>query len=157
MSKFILILVTILFAMNSADAGEFVLVTQDEFQRSMDAGETYRGGEFNFRSAPGEPGPLVKVYRPKAGKSLFSPVDIKISCIRMEDVPVDVESLEILYGWLEIDVTDRIREYAEITEEGISAPGAKLPSGDHSFLLRIADVNGRLTEKSFDVTVAEAN
>lgn len=75
----------------------------------------------------------------------------------MEDVPVDVESLEILYGWLEIDVTDRIREYAEITEAGITAPGAKLPSGDHSFLLRIADVNGRFTEKGFDVTVAEAN
>jgi hypothetical protein len=64
-----------------------------------------------------------------------------------------LESLRIRYGMIGLDVTDRIRKAATVTERGIEATGAALPAGSHSMSIEIADSAGRNTKQAFKFQV----
>ena len=59
----------------------------------------------------------------------------------------------IRYGMIGLDVTDRIRQAATVTEQGIEATGAALPAGSHSMSVEIADSAGRSTKQAFKFRV----
>jgi len=52
-----------------------------------------------------------------------------------------------------LDVTDRIRKAATVTERGIEATGAALPAGPHSMAIEIADSAGHSTKQAFKFRV----
>jgi hypothetical protein len=52
-----------------------------------------------------------------------------------------------MYGVLKIDLTDRVSKYATISEDGAVIDQAKMPSGQHRLLLRVADDKGNLGEQ----------
>jgi hypothetical protein len=137
----------------SAHTG-FELVTADEFQREEEARELITRSARSLLPAEEGPqrvadGPLIEIVTPDATTPVHAPVDITV---RFEPGPgsrIVLDSLHIRYGIIGLDVTDRIRQAARVTEQGIEASGASLPAGSHSMSIEISDSAGRTTRQAF--------
>jgi hypothetical protein len=68
---------------------------------------------------------------------------------------VNPGSLKILYGFLKLDITQRILQApgVQVSAAGLKADGAKLPSGSHKLLIEIADNLGRVGRRTVEFTV----
>jgi len=148
-------LVSVLFGVFCFAAGNlgFELVTAEEYQREKDARSllTRVPG-----TQPAEPeslrvadGPLIEVWPPDSRKVVKSPVDISVRFSPGAGATIVLDSLRIRYGLIGLDVTERIRQSATVTEQGIQAPAAALPAGSHSMSIEIADSTGRKTRQAF--------
>ena len=98
-------------------------------------------------------GPVITVVTPSPKGPVKAPVDIDVRFEPGPGATIVLDSLHIRYGLIGLDVTDRIRKAATVTEGGIRAPGAQLPSGSHSMSVEIADSAGRKTKQSFKFKV----
>jgi hypothetical protein len=139
-------------------AGEgFDLVTPAEYQEEKDAQAlVLRGaaGKQEPESERAADGPVITVVNPDAKSTVKAPVDIDVRFEPGPDAKILLDTLRIRYGLIGLDVTDRIRKAATVTEQGIRAPGANLPSGSHSMTVEIADSSGRRTKQGFKFKVA---
>ena len=132
----------------------FELVTAEEFQREEDARSLVTRSA-NARQ-PAEPksqraadGPLIEVVTPDASAPVRAPVDISVRFTPGPDAHIVIDSLHIRYGLIGLDVTDRIRKAARVSEQGFDAPGASLPPGSHAMSIEISDSAGRATRQAF--------
>ena len=97
-------------------------------------------------------GPIVEVEKPQTDKPIGSPVEVvinfrkRLSEINLDSLSVEVEKL------INIDITDRVKPY--VTLKGIRIPDAPLPSGEHTILLYIEDVEGNPTDFEMTIHVA---
>ncbi len=125
----------------------FELITAEEAAQNAQVPEGYTLRQ----TGPTEP-PRVIVNRP-SGQNLKNPVEIDIRFVPEPGTRVNPASLRILYGWMGIDITERIRQKAKITAQGITANGAELPAGHHTLTIQIADSRQRVgqTELSFRI------
>jgi len=113
-----------------------------------------RDGSYTEPVAAAEgPGPEIVLKNPKMFKKLLSPIDIFIAFEPGKSgKPVDMETLKVtLIGFIDINITDRLREYIRGTNLDIQE--AKLPSGEHRLRMRIKDVDGNPNERDIVVTV----
>ncbi len=111
----------------------------EESQEQMGADDT------NF-------GPRIEVVTPKEGDQSKVPIEIIINFTQQMD-PVDVKSVEVsVLKFISIDITDRVREH--VTPKGIHVKEAKIPKGQYTVGISIADINGMYSYKeiSFEVT-----
>jgi hypothetical protein len=129
---------------------EFHLVTPEEHTRERAEGQARESRPVSPAGAP-----TIEVVAPKDLSAITVPVSIDIRFTPQEGRQVDVNSLHVLYGWLEIDITDRIRKYCEVTAVGIKANKAKLPPGSHRLTVKIADTNGLVGSKDLFYHVVE--
>lgn len=125
----------------------FELITAEEAAQNARPPEGYTLRQ----AAPTEP-PRIVVDQPKR-RDLKNPIDIVIRFIPETGTQANPDSLKILYGWMGIDITERIRNQARITTQGITAHGAELPTGDHTLTIQVADSKQRVgqTELTFSV------
>jgi hypothetical protein len=72
-----------------------------------------------------------------------------------EGATVNVSSLKIKYGFLGLDITQRILQAPGVlvSADGLRASGARLPSGSHKLLIEIADNYGRTGRQPLEFTV----
>jgi hypothetical protein len=98
-------------------------------------------------------GPVIEVLTPEAKKPVKPPVDINVRFAPGPGARIVIDTLRIRYGMIGLDVTERIRKAATVTEQGIQAPGAALPAGSHSMSIEIADSAGRKTKQVFKFKV----
>ena len=96
---------------------------------------------------------MIEILTPDAGRPVKAPVDISIRFTPGPAATIVLDSLRIRYGLIGLDVTDRIRKAATVTEQGIHAPGAALPAGSHSMSIEIADSAARKTKRAFKFKV----
>lgn len=141
-----------------AVAGQpFELVTAEEYQQEKDARSLItRGsttGPTEPESARAADGPKIEVVTPDARNSVHAPVDIDVRFAPGPGARIVLGSLRIRYGMIGLDVTDRIRKAATVTEQGIKASGAALPAGSHSMSVEIADSAGRKSKQAFKFRV----
>jgi len=135
----------------------FDLLTTEEYQEEKDArsmvtrGPGARAVEPESEHAVG--GPLIEILAPDARRVVKAPVDISVRFSPGAGSTIVLESLRIRYGMIGLDVTDRIRKAATVTERGIEATGAALPAGSHSMSIEIADSAGRNTKQGFKFQV----
>ncbi len=149
-SGFILLLPLVL-ACWTANADEYVLVSEDEFARSLAA---VSDDALVERSA--DPlGPNIEILRPGDGDEFAAPVDIHITFVPVENAEIDLATLKITYGAFGIDVTDRVTGNAEVTERGILSEGADLPAGKHKLTVYIGDDLGRLGKRRFTFRITD--
>lgn len=87
--------------------------------------------------------PVIEVVTPDATSPIRSPVNIEVKFQPGPGATIVKESLRIKYGLVGLDITERIRKAATVTEQGIRASGAELPAGAHSLSIEIADTAGR--------------
>lgn len=139
-------------------AGEFELLSEADSQREQqtladaNAAAPARMPSVRTRAIL----PAIKVVSPQLGSgALKSPLRIELQFEPAGDTRIDVKSFRILYGVLRIDLTEKIRANARITEHGLLAEAARIPRGDHRLILQIADEYGRQAETELRFRVDE--
>jgi len=142
-------------------AGEpFILVSEEEYLLQLNEKNKQRnemGYSMEFRSSTSfgtdRNIPLITIKSPSIKSGLYSPIKIEINFKASDDADIQVNSLKVLYGWLNLDITDRILKHTQLTHAGISAENVKLPIGEHDITIKIRDTKGRHAEKeiSFEI------
>ncbi len=105
---------------------------------------------------PENEGPEIVVHTPEASGSLRSPLDFDVE-FRARSAAPDMSTLTLEYdlGFFWKDITSRLADHAEITENRIISRGAELPAGDHHLRMSISDLAGKTTTSNMVLTVAD--
>ena len=141
---------TISFAESGGDG--FQLISESEYQSQVGF-KRPRVLTRGFTSVA-KGSPKINVEKPTISGEVASPTNIEISFEADDGAQIDVESLEVLYGWLALDITDRIKEHAKLSAKGLVASNVSLPEGDHTITIVIKDSKGRETEKELSFSIA---
>lgn len=103
-------------------------------------------------------GPEIIIHTPQASGDLSSPLDfdVEFRAQSADALPV-MNSLLLEYdvGLFWKDITARLAEHAEITENRIISRGAELPAGDHHLRMSISDRAGKTTTTKMALTVTK--
>lgn len=146
MGRSIAILALLAFA-SPALAEDWTLITEEDFAREAAAPQV----SMSFAQAPD--GPLIEVVHPEVSKTISTPITIELRWQPKEQTGIDISSFRATYGWMGLDITGKIRERAQITQEGLLAKDAKLPAGTHRVTVQIADNLRRVGQRTFEFTV----
>jgi hypothetical protein len=140
-------------------AGGFDLITADEARATAQA-EVERP-EIRTRQVPTPPRPNmpgIKVVSPNAvGTAVAAPVRIEVAFTPAPGARIVPSSFRVLYGLLKIDLTERLRQHATVTESGVVVDGAKVPDGQHRLILQVADDKGNTAEQELRIRVGAAS
>jgi hypothetical protein len=155
----VLILLASLSSSFSLLAGEpIMLVSEQEYLLQMDK----KNKPNNLmkpltRSSVGtnKNAPVITINSPMLTSGLLAPIKIAINFKAHDDANIEIDSLRVLYGWLNLDITDRIKKHAQITNSGISATNVMLPEGEHNITIQIMDTRARSAEKEISFEILE--
>lgn len=130
----------------------FDLITDEEYARELAArrsGVTDKG----VRLVPNAP--RISVVTPEVAAPVRPPVDIEIRFAATAPASINTDSLQILAGVLQFDVTKRILSSPDValSAEGLRARSARIPAGDHRFTISIADSAGRVGTQALRIEV----
>lgn len=104
-------------------------------------------------------GPEIVLLAPKEGGTYISPIGIEITFQPEQGAKVDLASLKVTVvsktaiGVFELDITEDIASYA--SEDGINAPRAEIPAGEHVVTIQVADSEKRVAVRELAITVRE--
>jgi hypothetical protein len=130
-------------------AAAWALITKDEFLNESRAAPV--------ENAPllAQPGaPVIEVLEPDPTRPIKSPATIRISFRPMAGATINPASFRAKYGWLGIDITDRLVGHAQVDASGLSASNAEIPAGQYKITLQIADNLGRVGTRAFEFSVS---
>lgn len=101
------------------------------------------------------PGPRIVVRNPKALERVRSPVTIFVEFAPGDSGhPPTMKSLRVtLVGFIDIDLTGRVREY--VRDSRLEVERANLPTGSHRIRMAIKDLAGLANERDLMVQVVE--
>jgi hypothetical protein len=138
----------------SAVHSGFELVSPAEYQSDLSQHAQNPTKQFYLRSL--EVGaPTISVVKPNRSGPISPPVDIDVQFKPADGATINPASLKILYGWMHLDITQRILSApgVQVSADGLKASGAKLPSGSHKLLIEVADNQGRIGQQALEFTV----
>ena len=139
-----------------AESDSYVLVSQDEYTRSLEIGDLEDSEVDEFIERAADPlAPAISVKKPGEGSEYQAPVDIEVAFLPSDGATIVLDSLKITYGSLGINVTDRVTKNAKVTRDGIWSKGARLPTGKHKLTISIADDQGRIGKRKFRFRIVE--
>lgn len=97
--------------------------------------------------------PSIDILQPAPGEQkVKAPFAIQLR-FRSSDSSIVPDSFKVLYGALRLDITDRIRKYAQPSAEGISIDKANIPPGKHRITVQVADDKQRVAEREIRIEV----
>ena len=102
---------------------------------------------------PNTGAPQIEVIAPDASKPIRTPVSILIKFHAQAGATIDPKTFRAKYGWLGIDITDRIVGHAKIDASGLAADDAEVSPGQYMVRLEIADNLGRIGTRSINFKV----
>ena len=130
----------------AAAATPFELVTETEYK--VDAAAPRVPRTRSIKALPPAGAPSIQVLAPSlGGAAIGSPLRIAVSFKPVAGARILPATFRVLYGVLKIDLTERVSKYATVNEDGAVIDQAKVPSGQHRLLLRVADDKGNLGEQ----------
>ena len=138
----------------------FMLISEEEYLQQLDyEGTNSKQMKPRTRSffSANPNAPRISVNLPAMTSELYSPIKIDINFSASDDANIKIETLEVLYGWLNLDITDRIKQHAQISHDGITADNVNLPIGKHNITIKIKDTKQRISEKNISFEVLEPN
>jgi hypothetical protein len=146
------VMLTGLWSSDAVRANEgFWLITPEEAASPPAADQVVPRGLLEAGREEPDTGPLIDVLKPLVGKAQPVPLEIVVK-FEPRNAPVDVSSLKVtLVKFVPIDITDRVRPYT--SPEGIRIPDARLPSGEHTVRISLADNVGGVSRKQMTVTI----
>jgi hypothetical protein len=134
---------------NPCRAAAWTLISKEEFEQDS-AAPRFRG----FIAPSTQAGaPIIEVDQPDETKSINVPVTIRLRFRPQAGAIIDLTSFRATYGWLGIDITQRILEHAQVNTSGLVANGADIPAGHHKVTLQVADNMHRVGMRTFEFTV----
>jgi hypothetical protein len=131
-----------------ASASAFDLVSPEEHKASEEAPP-----QFAPRAIPVPGAPRIDIQAPDVQRRLKTPLDISVKFEPTAPATINPASMRVLYGAFRIDITDRIKKYAQVSEGGMAVSNAQLPKGSHRLYLRIADSSSREGEQEVKIDV----
>jgi hypothetical protein len=134
---------------NPCHAAAWTLISKEEFDRDSEA-HRFRGfvGPTTQNGAP-----IIEVELPDETKPINVPVTIRLRFRPQGGAMIDPTSFRATYGWLAIDITQRIIEHAQVNASGLLANGADIPTGHHKVTIQVADNMHRVGIRTFEFTV----
>jgi hypothetical protein len=100
------------------------------------------------------PPPRIDLVRPDLSKPLRNPVTVEVRFSAGPGREIDMQSFRAAYGWLGINITNRLLQHAVKSPNSLSAANVNLPAGDHRITLSIADNAGKSASRTFQFSVA---
>ncbi len=97
--------------------------------------------------------PEVVLLAPKPDGAVKTPFPIRIQFVPAPGTEIDPASFKVLYGFLGLDITDRVLSKVQPSSSGITVDQAAIPAGQHSLRLQIWDKQGRKGETSVKLVV----
>ena len=101
--------------------------------------------------------PAIVLHAPRDGGTYASPVGIDIGFQPAHGVAIDLSTLKVtvvthtLIGDLSFDITDDVSLYASAA--GIRARRARIPAGEHTVTISVADTLQRRAERQLTIIV----
>jgi hypothetical protein len=138
---------------SAAPRGGFDLLSEQEYRSELKA-RALPGAALIPRAADLN-APSITVVRPDSSSPIQPPVDIEVRFQPAAGATVNVGSLKILYGFLKLDITQRILQApgVQVSASGLTAKCARLPSGSHKLLIEVSDNLGRAGRQLLEFTV----
>lgn len=100
------------------------------------------------------PPPRIDILRPDLSRPIRNPVTIEVLFTPGPGREIDMRSFHASYGWLGMNVTNRLLRHAVAGPNTLSASNVELPIGDHRITLSIADDAGKRASRTFRFSVA---
>jgi hypothetical protein len=99
--------------------------------------------------------PLIDIVKPEPAMDLKvkAPFPIVVQFKGQQDSAIEPATFKVLYGFLKIDITDRITKFVKVTKEGFALDKANIPVGKHRLTLQVADDKQRIAERELRVEV----
>jgi hypothetical protein len=101
--------------------------------------------------------PSIVLHTPRDGGTYASPLGIDIGFEPAHGAAIDLRTLKVtvvthtLIGDLTFDITDDVSPY--VSSGGIRAQRARIPAGEHTVTIRVADTLQRQAEQQLTFTV----
>lgn len=154
-----LLCLALLGATAASHAEGFELITAEEAQQEAEAAAA-APREVRTRGLPvAKPGqPAIEVVTPTvAGNAVNAPVRIEAAFKPAPGTRIVPSTFRVLYGLLKIDLTDRMKKHATVTEQGVVVDQARVPAGQHRLFLQVADDQGNTAEQELRLRVGTAS
>lgn len=154
-----LLCLALLGASAASRAEGFELITADEARLEAQA-VAAAPREVRTRGLPVvKPGqPAIEVVTPTvAGNTVNAPVRIEAAFKAAPGTRIVPSTFRVLYGLLKIDLTDRLKKHATVTEQGVVVDQARVPAGQHRLILQVADDQGNTAEQELRLRVGAAS
>ncbi len=151
--------VALTFTSLHSRADDFQLITADEARQEAKA-VAEAPPEVRTRSLPiPKPGqPAIRVVTPNAlGSAVAAPVRIEVTFKPAPGARIVPSTFRVLYGLMKIDLTDRLKKHATVTESGVVVDQARVPEGQHRLILQVADDQGNTAEQELRIRVGAAS
>lgn len=140
-----------------AAPADFELVTEAEAREDQVAAQLH-GLPPRTRGLPRLDAPAIRVLNPTAAAMpVAAPLRIEAAFEAAPGTRIVPTSFRLLYGLLKIDLTERLRDHARVSEGGVVISGARVPNGQHRMFLQVADDKGSTTEHELRLRVADAH
>ena len=146
-------------AAQAQTGGGFELITAAEAQQTARA-ELEAPPEIRPRQVPGPKGnvPGIKVLSPSTTTAtVAAPLRIEVAFTPTPGTRIVPSTFRVLYGLLKIDLTERLRKHATVTETGVVVDRAVVPEGQHRLILQVADDQGNTAEQELRIRVGAAS
>ena len=157
-----MICIALLMAAAESRAEGFDLITaaeaQDEAKAAAAAPEEPRTRGMTV-ARPGQPAVRVVTPTTAATTSGAVPAPLRIE-VAFKPAPgrrIVPSTFRVLYGLLKIDLTDRFKKHATVTETGVIVDQAQVPAGQHRLFLTVADDQGNTAEQELRIRVGAAS
>jgi hypothetical protein len=156
------LLMTALQARAQAAAEGFDLITATEAREEAQAQASTPPAPMAPRTrslpVPKPNQPVIQVVAPNApGEAIPAPVRIQLAFKPAPGARIVPSTFRVLYGLLKIDLTERLRKHATVTEEGVVVDRAQIPAGQHRLILQVADDQGNTAEQELRLRVGGAS
>ena len=154
-----LLCLALLTASAATRAEGFELITAEEARLEAQA-VAAAPREVRTRGLPAvKPGqPAIEVVTPTvSGNTVNAPVRIEAAFKPAPGTRIVPSTFRVLYGLLKIDLTDRLKKHATVTEQGVVVDQARVPAGQHRLILQVADDQGNTAEQELRLRVGAAS
>jgi hypothetical protein len=143
----------------AAAAAPFELITAAELRGEQEAlARAAEAPRTRSMPAPAPKGaPAIRVLAPHGGAAVPSPLRIELAFDAAPGARIVPASFRVLYGVLKIDLTERLRRNARISEAGVVVEQALIPDGSHRLFMQVSDDKGNLAEQELRLRVGPAS
>ena len=131
-------LLSLLACTLSAYAAQPMLVSEQEMADSDKA-----PASLTAKFVPDKDAPRIEVIAPNLTVPVTSPTPVQLIFEATPPTTVKPETFRVLYGALQIDITQRLLSSARLTAQNLSVDEASLPAGKHRLHLSVEDSLGR--------------
>lgn len=104
--------------------------------------------------------PAIRVVSPApapATAGVAAPLRIEVAFKAAPGTRIVPSTFRVLYGLLKIDLTERLKKHATVSENGVVVDQARVPDGQHRLILQVADDQGNTAEQELRIRVGAAS